>query len=52
MVAYFWLEGLEQVFKQFAKTDDTLRVAGDGAQITEIFAIEGSVNEIAVLFVI
>jgi hypothetical protein len=49
VIADFWLEHLQQVFKKFAKTDDRLIVARDGVKIAEVLAVEGT-EDVVTLF--
>lgn len=52
MITHLWLVSLQQVLKQLAHAYDTLWVRRDSLQVTNIFAVESSENEVNFLFLV
>ena len=51
MVAYLRLISLQQVFKQLAKAEYTLRMARNRGEMAEVLAEQAAENKVTVLFV-
>ena len=46
METYFWLVCLQQILKQFTHTDNSLRMRGDSLQVTQVFGVKSTENEV------
>ncbi len=52
MITNLWLIHLQEIFKEFAERDNTLRVRRDRVQVAKIFAPEATEDVVAIFTLI